>query len=39
VIYRCKLCGLELTLDKKTNKLIVAAPADAAAKVPPEFQV
>jgi hypothetical protein len=24
VIYHCKLCGLELTLDKKTNKLIVA---------------
>jgi len=39
VIYRCKLCGLELILGKETNKLIAAAPADAAAKVPPKIDV
>jgi hypothetical protein len=39
VIYRCKLCALELTLSHETNKLIVAAPADASAKVPPEIDV
>jgi hypothetical protein len=37
VIYRCKLCGLELTFSNEANKLIVATPADAPANVPPKI--
>ena len=38
VIYRCKLCGLALTLSNETHTLVVAS-ADPSAKVPPKIPV
>ena len=36
VVYRCKLCGLELALDKKTNTLIAGATSTHAHGNPDE---